>query len=258
MTQQAERARSAEQFLLTRANEHTRATLDGLHYGAATGSLAEDKLQAVVRDGDRSVEVILVRGDDRGYRTLGGRWLGVNGEALSEELLEEVLGATVRLPAKLSELAERDLSPLDGWRDHPWLKRAWRWSWTNRETARSAKYKVRYEMRLGLVVEGGPQWRGPRRKWSPARPGLTPPITLAWRGSPAHAALVSPQAGPTIAQDTATGHPRELSSSGAEGARLNNSKRFHLKEARHLTRFVSQEFLDTANSRISHVRVRPD
>ncbi|MBT2234439.1 CRISPR-associated helicase Cas3' [Nonomuraea sp. NEAU-A123] len=157
VTHQQDRARSAEHFLLTQANEHTKATLDGLHYGAATGSLAEHKLQAVVRDGDRSVEVILVRHDERGYRTLGGRWLGVNGEALSDELLEEVLGATVRLPAKLTEPAERELPPLDGWRDHPWLKRSLALVLDSTASGSLGEYAVRYDDELGLVVDGGPQ-----------------------------------------------------------------------------------------------------
>lgn len=159
---QQERARSADHFLLTRAGEHTKATLEGLHYGAAPGSLAEEKLQAVVRDGDRSVEVILVRGDDRGYRTLDGRWLGVNGEALSEELLEEVLGATVRLPAKLTDAAERELEPLDGWRSHPWLKRSLALVLDANTAGTLGDYQVRYDRELGLVMEGGPQ--RPRRR----------------------------------------------------------------------------------------------
>ncbi|MEV4218798.1 CRISPR-associated helicase Cas3' [Nonomuraea sp. NPDC049725] len=163
VAQQGERARSAEHFLLTQANQHTKPTLDGLHRGAAPGSLAEDKLQAVVRDGDRSVEVILVRKDERGYRTLGGRWLGVNGEALSDELLEEVLGATVRLPAKLTDLAERDLSPLDGWRSHPWLKRSLALILDANTAATLGEYQIRYHDELGLVVEGGPS-RPTRRR----------------------------------------------------------------------------------------------
>jgi CRISPR-associated endonuclease/helicase Cas3 len=104
-----------------------------------------------------------VHGDERGYRTLGGRWLGVNGEALSDELLEEVLGATVRLPAKLSELAERDLAPLDGWRDHPWLKRSLALVLDANTAATLGEYQVRYDDKLGLVVNGGPS-RPTRRR----------------------------------------------------------------------------------------------
>lgn len=161
-TRQRERAKSAEHFLLTRAGEHTKPTLAGLHYGAAPGSLAEHMLEAVVRDGDRSVEVILVRQDQRGYHTLAGRWLGVNGEALSDDVVEEVLGATVRLPSKLTDLAERELEPLDGWRSHPWLKRSRALILNTDALATLGDYQVRYDRKLGLVVDGGPRrpaWR---------------------------------------------------------------------------------------------------
>ncbi|MGW0811407.1 CRISPR-associated helicase Cas3' [Nonomuraea sp. NPDC002799] len=152
---QEERARNAEPFLLTRTGEHIKETLDGLHYGAAPGSLAEHKLEAVVRDGDRSVEVILVRGDERGYRTLGGRWLGVNGEALPDDVLEEVLGATVRLPPKLTGPAEQELAPLDGWRGHPWLKRSLALVMDADGLAPLGGYQVGYDPNLGLIVSSG-------------------------------------------------------------------------------------------------------
>ncbi|MGV9534011.1 CRISPR-associated helicase Cas3' [Streptosporangium sandarakinum] len=161
---QGKRARSAEDYLLTRRNEHTSPTLDGLHYGAAYGRVTDETLQAVVRDGDPSMEVVLIRRDDRGYRTLGGRWLGVNGEALSQELLEEVLGATVRLPPKLTQAAERDLAPLDGWRDHPWLKHTRVVILDETGAAALDAYMLRYDEELGLIVDGGPQWHGRRRR----------------------------------------------------------------------------------------------
>ncbi|MET9241271.1 CRISPR-associated helicase Cas3' [Nonomuraea sp. NPDC003709] len=161
--QQEERARSAEHFLLTRAGEHTNGTLDSLHYGAAPGSLAEHRLEAVVRDGERSLEVILVREDQRGYHTLAGRWLGVNGEALSDDVVEEVLGATVRLPSKLTEPAERELAPLDGWRSHPWLKHSRALKLTADTPTTLGEYHVRYDEKLGLLVDGGSR-RPPRRR----------------------------------------------------------------------------------------------
>ncbi|WP_344895132.1 CRISPR-associated helicase Cas3' [Nonomuraea antimicrobica] len=163
LTRQEGRARSAEDFLLTRAGEHTNETLEGLHRGAAPGSLAEHNLEAVVRDGDRSVEVILVREDQRGYHTLAGRWLGVNGEALSDDVVEEVLGATVRLPSKLTESAERDLAPLDGWRSHPWLKHSRALKLPASTPATLGEYQVSYDEKLGLTVDGGPRYPSRRR-----------------------------------------------------------------------------------------------
>ncbi|MEV6982386.1 CRISPR-associated helicase Cas3' [Sphaerisporangium sp. NPDC051017] len=161
---QQERAKSAEHFLLTRRGEHASPTLDGLHYGAAYGSVTEEKLQAVVRDGDPSVEVVLVRHDGRGYRTLGGRWLGVNGEARSDDLLEEVLGATVRLPPTLTKPAEDELAPLDGWRDHPWLKRTRALVVDELDVRSLGEYSVRYDKQLGFVVDGGPRRLGGSQK----------------------------------------------------------------------------------------------
>ncbi|MEU4834129.1 CRISPR-associated helicase Cas3' [Streptosporangium sp. NPDC023615] len=182
--EQSERAENAEKYLLTRRNEHTHPTLEGLHYGAGHGRVTEGKLQALVRDGEPSVEVVLVRHDGRGYRTLGGRWLGVHGEVLADEVLEETLGATVRLPSSLTEAAERDLAPLEGWRDHPWLKHTRAVVLNdNGDTATPltsaisaggmaglagpvgavGEYTLRYDERLGLIVNGGPQRRGRRK-----------------------------------------------------------------------------------------------
>jgi CRISPR-associated endonuclease/helicase Cas3 len=155
---QRRRAESAAPFLLTRFGEHTSATLDGLHYGGSPQGLKEQQFQALVRDGEPSIEVVLVRGDERGFQTLRGRSLGVNGEA-SVDLLDEVLGATVRLPSKLTEVAERDLTPLDGWRDHPWLRYSKALVLNEQASAALGDYTLRYDEDLGLIVQGGPPYR---------------------------------------------------------------------------------------------------
>ncbi|MWK34611.1 CRISPR-associated helicase Cas3' [Actinomadura sp. J1-007] len=149
---QRARAESAEPFLLTRAGEHTRRTLEGLHRGGVSGSLSEEHHRAVVRDGDRSVEVVLVRRDDRGYRALSGRSLGTHGEA-SRDVLDDLLGGTVRLPAKLTQAAEADLGPLDGWRDHPWLRYSRALPLDASDAARLGDHVLRYDSLLGLVEE---------------------------------------------------------------------------------------------------------
>jgi CRISPR-associated endonuclease/helicase Cas3 len=148
---QQRRADNAEPYLLTRRGEHSAKTLEGLHYGAAPGTLHEEQFQALVRDGDRSVEVVMVRRDDRGYRTLGGRWLGVNGEA-SPDLVEEVLAATVRLPPKLTADAEHELAPLDGWRNHPWLRYSRALVLDEVGSTSLGPQRIRYDEELGLVV----------------------------------------------------------------------------------------------------------
>ncbi|GAA4242363.1 CRISPR-associated helicase/endonuclease Cas3 [Actinomadura meridiana] len=150
-TRQRARAESAEPFLLTRAGEHTRRTLEGLHSGGVSQGLSEEHHQAVVRDGDRSVEVVLVRRDDRGFRALSGRSLGPQGEA-SRDVLEDVLGGTVRLPARLTEAAESDLGPLDGWRGHPWLRYSLALPLDASGAARLGDFVLRYDSLLGLVV----------------------------------------------------------------------------------------------------------
>lgn len=121
------RAESAQDFLLTLRGERELPTLAGLHFGGTSAGSDEDSLRAAVRDGDESVEVVLVtRDDDEGvYRTLSGRSLGVNGD-VAAEVLDDVLGTVVRLPAfpaQLTSVALR-LTPLPGWHGHMWLRRA--------------------------------------------------------------------------------------------------------------------------------------
>ncbi|MGI5204723.1 CRISPR-associated helicase Cas3' [Spirillospora sp. CA-108201] len=150
---QRARAESAEPFLLTRTGEHCQPTLEGLHRGGMRDGLSEDQHRAVVRDGDRSVEVVLVHQDERGFHALSGRRLGMGGVA-SPDVLDDVLGGTVRLPAKLTDAAESTLGPLDGWRDHPWLRHSRALVLDASGAAQLGDHSVRYDEWLGLVVEG--------------------------------------------------------------------------------------------------------
>ncbi|WP_328868480.1 CRISPR-associated helicase Cas3' [Streptomyces sp. NBC_00304] len=115
------RADNARTFLLTPQGEHERRTLVGLHYGGSTAGSDEGALQAAVRDGEESVEVVLVAQESEGaiFRTLAGRALSVNGD-VAPDLLDEVLGSVVRLPSKFTEPALK-LRPLPGWLGHSWL-----------------------------------------------------------------------------------------------------------------------------------------
>ncbi|MGK5530150.1 CRISPR-associated endonuclease Cas3'' [Streptomyces sp. URMC 129] len=153
---QTERAAKAEKYLLTRRGEHGRPTLAGLHYAGRRGESDDERFRALVRDGEPSAEVILVRrDDDLGYRTLAGRRLSVNGEVAPEQL-DEVLGATVRLPSGgLSEAAERDLGPLAGWRDDPWLRHSKALVLDAELAAVVGEFAVRYDPELGLVTTRG-------------------------------------------------------------------------------------------------------
>ncbi|MFE5595473.1 CRISPR-associated helicase Cas3' [Streptomyces sp. NPDC056549] len=150
-----DRVAAAEGFLLAGRGEWSRPTLSGLHYGQAGGVGDEKDLEAVVRDGKRSVEVVIVRRCGGGYTALDGAALGVHGEA-SEHVLDEVLGGTTRLPARLTKAAESELRPLDGWRGHPWLEHTLALVLEEDGTARLGEYEVSYDFRLGLMVKACP------------------------------------------------------------------------------------------------------
>ncbi len=159
---QANRRASAEPFLLSGPDYLGTPTLAGLHERSVADLGDDDKVAAVVRDGDMSVEVVLVRGSERGYQTLGGRSLGVHGEAVSDEaVLDEVVQATVRLPAsrELTEAAIAELRPLPGWRvDDPWLRHARALILDDDMSAGLGGRRLTYDAELGLIDqrEGGP------------------------------------------------------------------------------------------------------
>ncbi|MFJ3840591.1 CRISPR-associated helicase Cas3' [Streptomyces sp. NPDC090054] len=144
------RAERAREFLLTPGGERERRTLAGLHYGGFTAGGGEDALGAAVRDGDESVEVVLVvrDGDEAAFRTLAGRALSVNGD-VAPELLEEVLGSMVRLPSALTQPA-LELHPLPGWHGHPWLRRCRALVLDASGMARLGDFIVSYDERFGL------------------------------------------------------------------------------------------------------------
>ncbi|MFD7641716.1 CRISPR-associated helicase Cas3' [Kitasatospora sp. NPDC059795] len=150
---QAERRERAAQYVLTRAGEHAEPTLAGLHFGAH-GRLTEGQFEALVRDGDRSAEVVLVRRTGDGFHAVTGRKLGPNGE-VAAELLDDVLCGTVRLPAKLTVAAELTLGPPAGWRDHPWLRHSLALELDENGEAALGDFRLRYDDDLGLVVRGG-------------------------------------------------------------------------------------------------------
>jgi CRISPR-associated endonuclease/helicase Cas3 len=155
LREQEKRTGSAAKFLLGRPRESTAATLSGLHYGDTHGVAEDEALDAVVRDGDPTVEVVIVRRTQRGYRTLRGVPIGVNGEA-SENLIDEVLGGTTRLPAKLTALAKENLGPLNGWLGHQWLKHSRALVLEQAGTAQLGTYVLGYDAELGLTVGSGP------------------------------------------------------------------------------------------------------
>ncbi|TCJ32307.1 CRISPR-associated helicase Cas3' [Parafrankia sp. BMG5.11] len=157
---EAERRRetNASAFLLSGEDELGKLTLDGLHDRSTAALESEERVAAVVRDGEESVEVILVRrGPSGGYLTLTGRRLGETGEAAvgDEYLLEDVVGATIRLPANkdITIAARRDLTPLPGWDGDPWLKRTRALVLDVALSAQLGGYQLVYDHQVGLKHE---------------------------------------------------------------------------------------------------------
>jgi CRISPR-associated endonuclease/helicase Cas3 len=152
---QQERAENARQFLLSPDGAVGGTSLKGLH-NRSTSDLDEDQVAAVVRDGEPSVEVVLIRGGEDGYRTLGGRPLGVGGEAVSDdELLEQVMADTVRLPARpeITAAARQELRPLPGWGLDPWLSSTRALVLGPDSSASLGGHRLTYDVDLGLIDE---------------------------------------------------------------------------------------------------------
>ncbi|AQU70076.1 CRISPR-associated helicase/endonuclease Cas3 [Streptomyces niveus] len=150
-TRQRERAENAARFLLTRRGDKEGLTLAGLHHASLPAAGRGAGLDAVVRDGEPSAEVVLVIREGDSYRTLRGRSLTANGD-VSDDLLDEVLGGTVRLPASLSSEAVQTLVPLPGWLGHPRLRYSRALVLDPQRSAVLAERQVRYDEAMGLVV----------------------------------------------------------------------------------------------------------
>jgi CRISPR-associated endonuclease/helicase Cas3 len=155
--EQSKRKAKAERFRLAGRDDRAKPTLGGLHY-ARTGVRDDEEFDAVVRDGKPTVEVVLVRRrENGGYSALGGTALGANGEVPfgQQDVLDAVVGATVRLPARLTEAARRELVPLPGWAADPWLRYARALALAPDGYAVLGDHRVSYDPDLGLVVDGG-------------------------------------------------------------------------------------------------------
>ncbi|MEH0934001.1 CRISPR-associated helicase Cas3' [Micromonospora psammae] len=144
----------AELFLLAGEGELGAPTLAGLHNRATGEAPGDDDVAAVVRDGPESAEVVLVRGTAGRYLTLGGRSLGPTGDVSDDGLAEEVIGSTVRLPARpeLTEAA-KSLGPLPGWYGNAWLFKSSALVLDERSSIVLARRRLTYDKRLGLLDE---------------------------------------------------------------------------------------------------------
>ena len=155
--ERAVRKARAEQFLLAGIDRLGESTLKGLHERSIDELRDDDQVAAVVRDGEPSVEVVLVRRSADGFLTLGGRSLGPNGDvvATDEAVLEEVMRASVRLPPRpqLTKAALDELRPLPGWGSDPWLRRSRALELDDSWSARLGGHRLTYSTELGLLDE---------------------------------------------------------------------------------------------------------
>jgi len=152
---EAARRAKAKAFLLSGEDQLGAPTLAGLH-ARATGELQDDDaVAAVVRDGPESLEVVVVRRTAGRYLTLGGRSLGPNGDASDDQLAEEVIGSTVRLPGRpeITAAAKATLAPLPGWYGNPWLQRVRALVLDDTSSAVLAGTRLTYDKQLGLLTE---------------------------------------------------------------------------------------------------------
>lgn len=153
------RRAAAAAFLLSGPAELHRTSLEGLHR-LDVADVADEQVRALVRDGEESTEVTLVRRDERGYLSLSGMGLGPHGDAVltSDRVLDEVIGSQVRLPAtprarSLNALARTELRPLPGWTTQPYLRHARALVLDIRGQTRLGDWRIAYDDELGLSVE---------------------------------------------------------------------------------------------------------
>lgn len=156
--ERAVRKARADQFLLAGVRRLGEPTLKGLHERSIDDLRDDDdRVAVVVRDGEPSVEVVLVRRVDGVFLTLSGRSLGPNGDvvATDEAVLEEVMRASVRLPPRpqITKAALDELRPLPGWGSDPWLRRARALVLDDAWSARLAGRRLTYSTELGLLDE---------------------------------------------------------------------------------------------------------
>ncbi|GLY68779.1 CRISPR-associated helicase Cas3' [Amycolatopsis taiwanensis] len=155
LEEQSRRTAEAEEFLLAGEDQLGTPTLQALHERRTADLSTDEAVAAVVRDGEPSAEVLLVRHDGREYCTPDGTPLGIHGEAVSDDdVLDRLMRWTVRLPAdrKLTAAVEQELGPLPAWGpEEPWLHRSRVLRLDDEWSASLGGHILRYDADLGLL-----------------------------------------------------------------------------------------------------------
>ncbi|AJT68689.1 hypothetical protein T261_7087 [Streptomyces lydicus] len=144
----------ASYHLLTRRGDKEATTLADLHYIAVPPARGEAGMTALVRDRDPGVEAVLVIHDGDRYRTLSGSVLAKEGAVPDDDLIDEVLADTVRLPTNCPPEAAGELSVPPGWGGHERLGQCRALVLGIDGTASLSGRQLRYDAVLGLVDEG--------------------------------------------------------------------------------------------------------
>jgi CRISPR-associated helicase Cas3/CRISPR-associated endonuclease Cas3-HD len=163
---QAMRKQRAQDFALPPVGPHGRDLYDLSH--VSVGDVDEDSPagQACVRDGGESVEVVVVqRGEDGTDRIpdwvpSGGETLPFRHVEVPARLARVLAGCTLRLPFRLTQpqvidqvIAELERDWFEGWQRTPLLTGQLALVLDDRASATLAGHVLRYDRRLGLVVE---------------------------------------------------------------------------------------------------------
>lgn len=152
--ERVEREAKADQFVLAGPLELNRVDLAGLHERRTRDLEDDDAVAAVVRDGPRTIEVVLLRRRGDLKYTLDGRCLGPGDTAISSsEVAESVLASSVRLPPRLTDEGLRELLPLAEAGDDPWLARARVLELDETGAAQMGGRRLTYHPELGLCDE---------------------------------------------------------------------------------------------------------
>lgn len=150
---QRRREQRAEQFAIA-SPDGAPSLLELCRIGVGDPDDDDAALQAAVRDGEATVEVVL------GWRTATPGYIrcadGIEvhlAESPNPKEVDAILSSTVRLPARVTSAA-LGLEVPASWQQHPWLRSQRLVSFDRDGKAEIGKYQVSYSAAMGLEVDG--------------------------------------------------------------------------------------------------------